>query len=591
MLQSETAFQQQQKVDFDLLHLLLKNTGSSVLTTSLLVVTLVLTLQTPENRTIIIAWAVAILTSKYAAATYSRRLLLHSEVQHLHRYQHQLMLFNAVDGFIWGSLAWLTLGNVHDVGKLMVIIVLAAVGSASMSSLSPVLPVFWVFIWVEFITFVAAILYVGDTQYYPIAVAGFLYMATLGSQAKNHYQAAKLSVALQHENLDLVAKLKIETENAYRAYEEAKVANITKSRFLTSTSHDLRQPIHAMGMFLDTLSITPLNEMQLELVHKANSARQTSIGMLNTYLDFSKIETGTVQVNFEHFYMQPLLLKIENDLAYQADAKGLYYRCRETDVAVYSDPHLLERIIRNFIANAIQYTQQGGILITCRKCQQWISIEVWDTGIGIAPESIPEIFNEFVQLDNPERDRHKGFGLGLAIAKQLANTLGHQISVASKMAKGSVFKLRVQPAFSPVIQSPDAYLRHETVSLHGVKVLILDDDLIVLDAVSGLLNLWGCLSLPAENIEKALQLCDSENAVDIVICDYRLKEHQNGVEAIAKIRQHNARQLPAIMITGETANDVLESAIHNNIIVLHKPLSGQLLKQKILEAMQFKIMQ
>lgn len=583
MVQNESVFQQQ-KVDFDLLHLLLKNTGSSVLTTSLLVLTLVLTLQTPQNRTFIIAWAVAILTSKYASAAYSKRLLQHSELQNLPRYQHQLMLINAVDGFIWGGLAWLTLGNVHAVGKLMVIVVLAAVGSASMSSLAPVLPVFWAFIWVEFSMFASAILFVGDTQFYPIAIAGFLYIATLGSQAKNHYQAAKLAVALQHENLDLVAKLKIESENAYRAYEEAKVANMTKSRFLTSTSHDLRQPIHAMGMFLDTLSMTPLNDEQIELVNKANSARQTSIGMLNTYLDFSKIETGSVQVNLEHFEMQPLLRNIENDLAYQADAKGLYYRCREADFAVYSDPHLLERIIRNFIANAIQYTQHGGVLIGCRKYQQWISIEVWDSGIGIAPESIPEIFNEFVQLDNPERDRHKGFGLGLAIAKQLANTLGHEISVASQLGKGSVFKLRVQTALSGMIQSEEAYLHHETIRLNGLNVLILDDDLIVLEAVSGLLRYWGCTCFAAENIEKAKQYGDS--AIDILICDYRLKGLHNGVQAIAAMRQRCAKHLPAIMITGETSNEVLDLARQSHISVLHKPLSGQVLKRKMQEAMQ-----
>lgn len=225
------------------------------------------------------------------------------------------------------------------------------------------------------------------------------------------------------------------------AKQRAEDSNTAKSKFLAAVSHDVRQPLHAQGLFLDVLAHTELNTHQRSVLNSANAASKAFEEMLNTLLDFSRVEAGIMAPRVQSFRLQPLLNKIEREFESQADAKGIAYRSRETDLAAQSDPLLVELILRNLVANAIRYTQHGGLLVTCRQRGAEAVLEVWDTGIGIAPGDQPAVFREFFQLDNPERDRQKGLGLGLAIADGLARTLNHRLSLTSTPGRGSVFRL------------------------------------------------------------------------------------------------------------------------------------------------------
>lgn len=225
-------------------------------------------------------------------------------------------------------------------------------------------------------------------------------------------------------------------------------ANRAKSRFLAAVSHDLRQPIFAQSLFLSTLARTELTSYQREILDNADAAAKSSVTMLNTLLDFSRIEAGVVTPRPQAFRLQPLLNKIEREFWVQAEAKGIRYRSRETSLLVRSDPVLVESILRNLVSNAIRYTERGGLLVACRKREGYAVLEVWDTGIGIAPENQTLIFREFLQLANAEQDRQKGLGLGLAIVDGLARTLGHELSLASRLRRGSVFRLRLPLAVS-----------------------------------------------------------------------------------------------------------------------------------------------
>lgn len=225
-------------------------------------------------------------------------------------------------------------------------------------------------------------------------------------------------------------------------------ANRAKSRFLAAVSHDLRQPIFAQGLFLSTLARTELTPYQREILDNADAAAKSSVAMLNTLLDFSRIEAGAVEPRLQEFRLQPLLNKIEREFSVQADAKGITYRSRETPLLVRSDPVLVESILRNLVSNAIRYTERGGLLVACRKRGGQAMLEVWDTGIGIAPENRTLIFREFLQLANSEQDRQKGLGLGLAIVDGLARTLGHELSLVSRLRRGSVFRLSLPLAVS-----------------------------------------------------------------------------------------------------------------------------------------------
>jgi len=359
------------------------------------------------------------------------------------------------------------------------------------------------------------------------------------------------------------------------AKQEAENANMGKSKFLAAASHDLRQPIHAQGLFLEVLSRTELNAQQRELLASTRAASDASADMLNTLLDFSRIEAGVIEPQRQAFRMQPLLNKIEREFERQADAKGLAYRSRETALVAQSDPALIELILRNLVSNAIRYTERGGLLVTCRLRAGQVVLEVWDTGIGITASQQREVFREFHQLGNPERDRRKGLGLGLAIVEGLAQTLGHALSLVSIPGRGSVFRLALPAATDPVIATELAPMLAKSQRL-DMRVLVIDDEESVRVGMLHLLRSWGCDCVAAESIEDALVLA-RQQAPDLVISDYRLREQRTGIEAIAALRALLGDTLPALLVTGDTAPERLRQAQASGIPLLNKPVSpGQL---------------
>jgi CheY-like chemotaxis protein/anti-sigma regulatory factor (Ser/Thr protein kinase) len=278
---------------------------------------------------------------------------------------------------------------------------------------------------------------------------------------------------------------------------------------------------------------------------------------------------------------------LKNELGSQADAKDIVYRCRETHLAVDSDPALLELMLRNLIANAIRYTEQGGLLVACRRRGEAVLIEVFDTGIGIEPAQQAEVFREFHQLGNPERDRLKGLGLGLAITEGLARSLGHGLSLVSRPGRGSVFRLSlplVQGGFSDdVFESPSGPQLQFT-PLQGLRVLVIDDDAGVREGMAQLLTDWGCACRAVEHIEEALGLV-AQWPVQLLISDYRLREHQTGAQAIRQVRQALGRPVPALIITGDTAPQRLREAHHTGVPLLHKPVSPAQLYRALINSL------
>ncbi|MCE5182146.1 MAG: response regulator [Betaproteobacteria bacterium] len=381
-------------------------------------------------------------------------------------------------------------------------------------------------------------------------------------------------VAVRHKKLgeDLVA-----------AKLRAEEANLAKSKFLAAASHDLRQPIHAQGLFLSVLARTELTTHQREILAGANAAAKASSEMLNTLLDYSRIEAGVIQSQPEPFPLQPLLNKLEKEFASQAEIKKLAYRSRKTDLAVQSDPMLVELILRNLISNAIRYTRSGGLLVACRKRGDRAVLEVWDTGIGIAPAHQQDVFREFHQLGNPERDRHNGLGLGLAIAERLARTLGHALSLTSTLHRGSVFRLTLPIATAELPLERGAF-EHGKIPFN-VRVLVIDDDAIVRASMHLMLRGWGCECDMAESIEEALELA-RVRAPDLVISDYRLREQRTGLEAIVALRVLLGSRLPAMLITGDTAPDRLREAQGSGILLLHKPVTPELLHRGLVIALE-----
>ena len=562
------------------LRLLLGNVGASVIPTIVLTAVLVATLRTEGNAVGLSVWAAVVIGSKLLNAAHARQTLRRGITPDGARpLAWALTGLNALDGLAWGALPWVTLTDASVGGKVLVIAVLAGVTSNAMSVLAPVLRVFLAFSLCAVTVLALKLALMPEPEFQVLAYVSVLYVLTNVAQGRIAAQAALAAINLRVENVELIRRLRAETDKAQVAHQAAEQANLAKSRFLAAASHDLRQPIHALGLFLQVIGKGSLSDTQRTMLDHARATAKASSEMLNTLLDFSRIEAGVVEPQFQPLRLQPVLDKIESELAPVAVAKGLVFRTRECPAWVFSDPVLLELILRNLVSNAIRYTETGGILVGCRPRGQQVSVEVWDTGLGIEPSQQQAIFREFHQLGNPERDRNKGLGLGLAIVDGLRKVLNCELSLCSRPGRGSVFRLAIPVSAESEPTERRALARAPAQPL-GLRVLVIDDDATIRTGMVELLHTWGCTCDAVENIEEALAVA-ARHPPDLVISDYRLREQRTGTEAIALLRSAIGPTLPALLVTGDTDPVRLREAQASQIPLLHKPVNPEGLYQKI----------
>ena len=468
-------------------------------------------------------------------------------------------------GVLWSILPLFYFDGDNTIVMVTITTLTAGVVAGALTMQSPCLPVYIAFAFSTLPATSIGFFLLEDKAYIGMGIAVIIYLAVLTHFAINLEKMIAQSIQLRFANVDLIEQLQ-------GAITETREANKAKSVFLASASHDLRQPLHAMGLFIQTLNDTKLDAYQQSVIKHIESASEATREMLNTLLDFSKLDAGVIEPRARAFRVQTLFNKLEQELGASADSKNIIYRTRETTLAAYADKSLVELILRNLITNAIRYTESGGVLIACRqRPNRTLLIEVWDTGIGIPEKEHESIFREFHQLGNPERDRQKGFGLGLAIAKGLANTMDLSLTVKSIPNKGSVFRLVLPEAEISVVE--DIPSNQPVSRFDGIQVLIIDDDESIRLAMRELLLSWGCDCLIAESADEGLSTVNGQK-LDLLIVDYRLREEKTGREAIALIRQHIRNDLPAIIITGDTAADRLREAQASDALLLHKPVAS-----------------
>lgn len=364
------------------------------------------------------------------------------------------------------------------------------------------------------------------------------------------------------------------------AKQRAEEANIAKSKFIAAASHDLRQPIHAQGLYLSMLARTELTPTQADILEQLKGMSESSRMMLNALIDFSRIEAGLIKPKAKFFFLQPLLNKLEREFASHVDAKGLAYRSRETNLVVHSDPALIELILRNLILNAVQYTDTGGVLVAARRRGDHAVIEVWDTGIGIEQSLQQTLFQKYQQLGNPEQDGYKGLGLGLAIAARLARLIGQEITLASTPQRGSVFRLTLPVSHSelPIQEQFAKPVKQKTGS---VRVLLIENDIGMRTYLYQLLTHSGYKCDAAISVEHALEMACAQPP-DLLISDYRLNESRNGIEVIAFLRAILGDNVPALLMTGDTSVERTDEAKAHNINLLHKPVLPEDLQRELL---------
>jgi len=375
------------------------------------------------------------------------------------------------------------------------------------------------------------------------------------------------------------AQIELERKVAERT-QELELANAAKSRFFAMASHDLRQPLHALGLFVAQLR-TPLKSGErTKTIELVDATRKEMDEMFNSLLDISRLDAGILTPKITEFPIARLLQKIETRFDQATREKGLRLRVRRSDAWVRSDAMLLERILLNLVSNAVRYTLRGGIIVGCRRLGEMLRIEVWDSGPGIPEDQKRNIFGEFFQLPAPERNRYGGLGLGLAIVDRLRVLLNHQIDLASTVGRGSRFAIRVPMADECVTSTEPVDSPHPaTFAVEGKVILVIADAPIVLEGTGGLLGKWGYSVLTAGSDEAALiRLAERQQRPDLIISDYHLASGKTGIRAIEQINAAFGSSIPAILISGDTAPEPLRDAKDRGYILLHKPVDPMRLR-------------
>ena len=357
------------------------------------------------------------------------------------------------------------------------------------------------------------------------------------------------------------------------ARDAAEAANVAKSRFLAAASHDLRQPLHAIGLFTAALAEHANAPEQAVLVQRITRSVESLETLFSALLDISKLDAGVVTAQPRDFALDPMLDSLAQEFAPEALAKGLKLAVVPTAVVVRSDPILLERILRNFIANAMRYTVAGGVVVGCRRRGSAVALEVSDSGPGIEAKDRERVFEEFYQAGSRELDRAGGLGLGLAIVRRLATLLGHGIELDSRPARGSTFRVvvpRGDPARVPVAPPSEVPALH---ALDGRRILVIEDETPVRVGTEGLLRSWGCVPMLAADADTAADLACLGDAPDAAIVDFRLRVGSDGLAALATIEQRLGRRLPAVIVSGESHPEELARIQASGCLLLHKPVA------------------
>ncbi len=514
-----------------------------------------------------------------------------------------LLVCMAAMGLSWGSLSWVCVSFGQPLALVYAIALTSGVSSGALGLGAPLFPAYMAYLTPTVGMITIAFAYLGGPVFLPLMTVVAVYFALTCFQARNSEQATYQSILLQIENNALVQRLRQESQQSHAALEHAEAAqqraeaaqsmaeqaNKDKSKFLAAASHDLRQPLHAMGLFLEALARSKMNAQQLTVLQHAHSASSAASEMLTTLLDFSRLEAGVVTSQPKAFFLQPLLVKLEQEFGLQADAKELVYRTRDTTLAALADPNLTDLILRNFISNAIRYTDRGGVLVSCRRRGGATVVEVWDTGMGIPKDQQAEVFKEFHQLGNPERDRRKGLGLGLAIVERISTAMRARVTLHSQPGRGSVFRLWLDHYEGSIVNDKPVDVLSK--DLRGMRVLVIDDEEPVRLGMKELLDSWGCVCHTADELSTALKcvaLLPMDEQPEVILADYRLREGATGGQAIAALRAyltlrgHNA-PLPAIIITGDTAPERLREARNTDATLLHKPVAANELQQALIQ--------
>ena len=486
----------------------------------------------------------------------------------------------AAGGAIFGSVAFVMFPVGDALGQAFLVVIVFGLAAGAMPANAYFRPALLAHAFLMLLPMILRLAAEGGREYGTLSFTtafGLLVILAFGLR-----QAAVLaeSVALRYQNVDLIDELRSQSELARAAQRSAEQASFAKSQFFAAASHDLRQPLQALGLFAASLreaGMGPDGERRVAQILNSVDALDS---LFDELLDISKLDAGYVKPALAHFRLGGLFERLQNTYAPLARKAGLTLAFRETGEVLHSDSVLLERVLGNLIANALRYTAQGGVEVRCRAQGANCVIEVADSGPGIPAEEHERIFDEFYQLGNSERDRRKGLGLGLATVKRIAQLLDCRVALESAPGKGSVFSIAVPLGdvgrIAPAAAVPSAA---EVDALQGRVIAIVDDERDVREGLMELFATWRCRPVAAGSAEELLARLEvGALRPDVVVADFRLRDHATGVAAIEAVRARYGAALPALIMSGDTSSEIFAMARERKLPLLSKPVRAARLR-------------
>ncbi|HKE39095.1 MAG TPA: hybrid sensor histidine kinase/response regulator [Casimicrobiaceae bacterium] len=531
---------------------------------------------------LLVGWAACMVANQFWRLIlwyrFNRRSL---DKQAISRWATLWAIGSGVSGVLWGAASFLFFVPDSPVHQAFLLAMVISVISAGLLLIGAHLQSFYAFLIPAIVPLIVRNLIEGTTNNLTLAFIAFISGMALFSFGRNYNRILTESLRLRFENEAMARRLTAQNEELDRARKvaeaakvQAEAANRARTQFFAAANHDLRQPLHAMGLLAGSLAEKVKDPDVVALTNTISASMEALEDLFNELLDMSRLDSGKITPDPTHFSIRQLFEKLRLEFEAEAAMKGLALRFRASGRFLYSDPVLVERILRNLISNAIRYTASGGVLVVCRNRRGRPWLEVWDTGSGIPEDQRERIFEEFVQLENPARDRRKGLGLGLSIVRRLCGLLGHELSLASQLGKGSVFRFSVPPGRE--VAKPTRREAEPTVGadlLRGKTVVVIEDDAEIQEGMKSLLAGWGMdvkVYPSMDDVEAAGSVMT--RAPDLIIADYRLPGAATGLDAIDAVRRRFGRSIPAILMTGSADPGLVSMADEKGFHYLLKPV-------------------
>jgi signal transduction histidine kinase/CheY-like chemotaxis protein len=557
----ETREQRKEKILAGVMASVYRQVPQSVLVSIVGAFALVMVLWNSMNQNLLMGWFVLILLESLARVRVAYRFRHAAQVvDRVQSWARGWVVLAVVAGLLWGVSGFIFFSENQPLHQVVLVAVVLSVAFGSLTLYASHRPAFYSFMLLAVVPLIGRMVWEQDPTYYTAAVvmaAVFFFTVFYG---RNFGDAVFESVKNNYENEVLVEQLMAEKRLAEDARREAENATRSKTQFFAAASHDLRQPLQAIGIYVSLLKKRAQGPLE-PLVNNMSTAVETLSKLVEELLEISRLDSGSIQPRFEQVLVDEVFQLLEQEFTPLAASKGLSLRVRRSRSAIDSDPLLLQRVIRNLLANALRYTQRGGVLLAARPRDGLISIEIWDTGPGIRQTELDRIFEEFYRGESSKAENSgSGFGLGLSIVKRICGLLGHPLIVTTRPGTGTVFRVEVPLSASPPRSKRSA---PETIDvairpLNGFTFVVLEDNAEILNSLTRLIRSWGAEVVPSTGYNAQLiKRISMHERIDGILADHNLGPHSiSGVEAVFRVRELVGFPIPVVMLTAVPGIDV-----------------------------------